>query len=28
VLAQKLARAVYYMLSREQAFALQRFVAA
>jgi transposase len=28
VLAQKLARAVYYMLSREQAFDLQRFVAA
>ena len=28
VLAQKLARAVYYMLTREQAFALQRFVTA
>jgi transposase len=28
VLAQKLARAVYYMLPREQAFALQRFVTA
>jgi transposase len=28
VLAQQLARAVYYMLSREQAFDLQRFVAA
>src|SRR5215813_14000079 len=28
VLAQKLARAVYYMLTRKQAFALQRFVTA
>ena len=28
VLAHKLARAVYYMLTREQAFALQRFVSA
>jgi hypothetical protein len=28
VLAQKLARAVYYMLTREQAFDLKRFVAA
>jgi transposase len=28
VLAQKLARAVYSMLTRHQAFALQRFVAA
>ena len=28
VLAHKLGRAVYYMLSREQAFALQRFVTA
>ena len=28
VLAQKLARAVYYLLTREQAFDLQRFVAA
>jgi hypothetical protein len=28
VLAHKLARAVYYMLTREQAFDLQRFVTA
>ena len=28
VLAHKLGRAVYYMLSREQAFDLQRFVSA
>jgi hypothetical protein len=28
VLAQKLARAVYYMLTREQAFSLKRFVTA
>ena len=28
VLAHKLARAVYYMLTREQAFELQRFVTA
>jgi ATP-dependent Clp protease adapter protein ClpS len=28
VLAHKLGRAVYYLLTREQAFALQRFVTA